>query len=116
MHGPESRKFKKPSMRAMLIVPLSSLILIACATNQRPALAPTSPSRIDGKIRPLACTDFPPMTFSTGKPGVTVDDVLADLKRPDSPLGWARTDLGDTMSTRAEISAYVAARKAIGCE
>lgn len=38
------------------------------------------------------------------------------VAHPDNPLGWARGELGDTLSTRSAISDYAAARKKIGCE
>lgn len=48
---------------------------------------------------------------------MTWADVLdAGNSHPDDPLAWARGTLGDTASTRRRLSAYGAARKALGCE
>lgn len=109
---PDCRRFKPLSLLARMLAPPMMLILIGCATRPIQPPAPIAP----GRIKPLACTDFAPMSFSTGRPGVTVKEIQDDLARTDDPLGWGRADLGDTMTTRAEIDAYKAARKVLGCE
>lgn len=56
------------------------------------------------------------MKFNPGNPQATPDGVKAAMDaHPENPLGWARGELGDTISTRGAISNYAAARKAIGC-
>lgn len=93
--------------------------LIACATRTAPPPAVTPTGRIDvTKPGPtLACTEFAPLSYSTGKPGLTVQDLEAILAahKADDPLGWARAALGDTMTTRGDIAAYQARRTALGC-
>jgi hypothetical protein len=57
------------------------------------------------------------MKFNPGKAFVTWADIeAAGSAHPDNTLGWVRGMVGDTPSTRAAISGYAAARKALGCE
>lgn len=60
--------------------------------------------------RPLACSDFDPVTYSDGKPGVTAADVQKSLSDPGDPLGRARNVLGDTKATKDQIDVYMAER------
>lgn len=102
------------SKLAMLTCVLLTTMLAGCQTPQRATRAPTSLVPTDTK--PLACVQFAPMSYSVGKPGVTKEEVIAALQREDNPLGWARGLLGDTMTTRKQVSAYGAVRKALQCE
>lgn len=113
-----SAKFKLPSRLVMTIALPSLLILGACSTAQTPPPAAISPARIDGSAGvPLACTDFAPMKFNPGNPAVTAADIAEVMAaHPENPLGWARGELGDTMSTRAAISGYASARKSLNCD
>lgn len=57
------------------------------------------------------------MKFNSGNPNATPESVTTAMKaHPENPLGWARGELGDTISTRSAISGYSAARIALRCE
>jgi len=61
--------------------------------------------------------EFPPLKFQPGNIKATPESIKAIMDaHPDNPLAWARGELGDTLSTRADISNYAAARRALGCE
>lgn len=116
MLKPASMRSSAPSKLAKTTALLSMLILGACSTEK----TKPPPATNLAQTKPLACTDFPPLKFNPGKPGGTTQDVLDALKQPISdptdPLAWVRGVVGDTKSTRAAISNYDAARRALGCE
>lgn len=113
-------RFKKRLALGMLSTMPMLLILGGCGTDQRLAVAPTSTSRTDPAPKPLACTEFPALTYSAGKPGAGAKDVLDALSKPPpdpaDPLAWVRGVVGDTMTTRSGVAGYVAARKRLACE
>lgn len=103
--------YNVPSRLAIARLLLLMPILAGCATRGTPPPAPIGSSRTD----PLACSELPPLSFSPGKPGASVQDVSAALARAVDPLGYARSVLGDTLTTRREIDAYSVRRAALGC-
>lgn len=80
---------------------LLPLILSGCETLRTLTRAP-SIQTAQGDERPIACVTFQVIHFSTGKPGVTVDDVKAQLTR-DNPVSRVRNFVGDTTQTIAQI-------------
>ncbi len=88
------------------------LILAGCGTTP-PSSAQPGPGTLTNKVRPLACSDFDPVTYSNGKPGVTKEDVAEALKDQKDPLGRARNILGDTNVTKGQIDVYMAQRRGL---
>ncbi len=113
MRWQDCGKFSLASRLAKISAVSSLLILVACGTIPA-SPAPVAPSTPTAKaktaITPLSCSEFDPVTYSNGKPGVTVADVLEALKSPDNPLGKARNILGDTNMTKGQIDVYMAQR------
>jgi hypothetical protein len=97
----------------MVIAVCLLLILLGCVTDQTPPPVTTS----QAQTKPLACSDFPPIKYNPGNSSATKESIIGIMDaHPDNPLGWARGELGDTLSTRAAISNYAAARRALRCD
>lgn len=102
------KRFKPARPLALLLLP----ILAGCGTPQIPPPGPTTGSQTSA----LACIEFSPLTFAPGKPNATKADVESAMAaNPANPVGAARGIAGDTLTTRAEIDAYAARRRALGC-
>lgn len=109
----ESARWKQLLRPETLAALLLLTTLLGCVTDQTPP--PVTTSR--DQTKPLACSDFPPIKYNPGNPAATKESIIGLMnEHQDNPLGWARGDLGDTISTRAAISNYMAARRAIGCQ
>lgn len=106
-------RFKLASRLARTSAVSSLLILGACGMTQglsAPAAPGIPTSKGKAAIKPLSCSEFDPVTYSNGKPGVTVADIQEALKSPENPLGKARNLLGDTNVTKGQIDVYMAER------
>lgn len=108
-----SGRDRLPRISAALLL----VILAACVQTPAPPapVAPSTPT-VTGKtkvVQPLGCTEFDPVTYENGKPGLTVKDVQDALADPVNPLGKARNVLGDTSLTKGQIDVYMRERAAL---
>lgn len=107
-----------------MLTPLLLLILTACGGTMTLPFAFGSPAKPTEATIPLACFDFPPLTWSVGKTdpdthlaNTTVSDLLKVLALPpdQNPIGQTRAMLGDTLTTRFELDDYAGRRAQLGC-
>jgi hypothetical protein len=113
MLNQESVNWKQLLRPEMVIAVCLLMLLLGCATDRTPPPVTTS----QGQTKPLACSDFPPIKYNPGNPAATKESIIGVMDaHPDNPLGWARGELGDTLSTRTAISNYEAARRALRCD
>lgn len=96
--------------RALVCVMILPFILTGCETLTR--IRAPSITTAQGDARPVACDEFQVIHFSTGKPGVTADNIAAELKR-ENPVGHVRNVVGDTSQTIAQIKESNAAYHAL---
>lgn len=120
MRNQRLTRFKRRLSLVMLSAMPMLLILAGCGMAQHQAPVHMSASQTDPAPKPLACTEFAPLTYSAGKPGATVQDVMDAMAKPppnpSDPLAWVRGVVGDTMTTRIGVAAYAAARRRLACE
>lgn len=87
------------------IRPLTLVVALALVTTLQGCETLSAPTTVPGtQTRPAECSEFAVIRPSRGKPGgATVDEIEAQLRQPDDPLGHARNYLGDTASTIEQI-------------